>query len=1550
MSNNLKRIVAWLATASLVVGFAMTPTTVAAAYANWGWVAQNGTVSPDGKATQILGLHAGDTVPLSITLKNLTGTTIQPKSALPLGSLQVPKGSFGIGTRRPQDGTPSFLDASSFILNNNRFVYYEGAPVAPNAEFTMTWSVKMATGLADGTYKMYVGPVSEYYYWMRQVVRGVVMAPAASDVFWEFVVGTGVSTGGSLNVALAGDTPAAGNVAILAADVAMTKINLTAATSANALISGITVTRYGLSANDDISDIKLYDGTTKIGSTQGLNSTTGKAVFTGLALLIPAGTIKVLTIKGTFPSTADVGKIVALGIALSTDVTLSGGGTISGAFPATGHTFTVGGITVGYLAVTANTTPAASNLISGSTDQDVASFKFDASSTENFNVNSITFTEIGTSASSDASNFKLKYLGTQIGSTVASMTGDEEVTFTGSPLFTVNAGTNKNIYLACDIASGITSARTIRFEINDTPDVIAVGASSMGTVTVTADTSGTAFTAAQGKIMTIIQGSVTVAKSATNLSAQTYIVGQVQAEMSKFKFSAGSDEALKVTKIVFAESEDATASDYQNARLYINDSATPLDLGGSVGSATITFEDGNGLFIIPKSGNTEVTLKVDLSTGSTSAAATYRVGIGTASTTYTAVTMYGVDSNAKVPQDSSHITLTSCAASDMSIHEVDAAGTLVVSNGPNTPITGNFALGTTAFEIHQFRMQALAEAAQVTAVTVRFYDDTATAGADAANLVGTHDVENAKLYWLNGTTWTLLDEISTPASGVASFTFDHTIARNVTETFKVTADIPTAASLTSLFTGVAGTADLYNIYDEVIASGVSSGHAYGTGDTSGLSDSYVFTKVAPIITVLASTIPAAHTLVVNGTDQLIGKFFLTANDVENIKISTIKTYFSSVATMVATDNSSADTELSNVHLAVDGSSTLTTIPKAVTDGGATGIDYITFSGADFNNPTTWLVPKGGSLIIGVYADIIAASDVSLYLGMTAVATNVVGAGASSSTDATIYDSGNNAFDAVWASPLVTLSSGGTLTVAVATDTPSVQQVTMSYGTTTLTPTFSRFKVTATNESMRVDALRAKVADAGNAAEDDNFLGTVYVYEGGTMSGNVLTGGTLVGQGSLIPVASADSAADIVFTTPVTVASGSSKYLTLTADMNTSTGGADSGDVPYIGLDYSYESGYWTGFTNARTTIKVIGLSSNAPIYYDGSAILKGSAAYVVKARLGMALATGTPYGEATRSADHTIMKLAMTNTSAETDARFRAAAINSADTETTAFAGAFTTATTWSTVVHNADSLCLFDPDATNYVDGAASLQMTQGSTTPAAGDGMKATFAATDLSEYTGMGFWYRTSRASIDLTVTLTGASAGSHTVNPGTNDQWEFELIPFTDATAFTGRTAVTAFSIVSATAYTANDTLNIDGLVFYKDYIKMSLTSDAGLFAATGATNTAVTLKDGTSTVATGYVGGTLATTFVSTSQAAVYWFPTTEMAISASGKTYNIVADTTALITAISKDLTMTIGLGSASSAGAITAGNVLWNDNSATTGIGWVYSTTDTSLTRSLNF
>ena len=221
---------------------------------------------------------------------------------------------------------------------------------------------------------------------------------------------------GNATVALASDTPAAAQTAKNAQNVIMTKVKLYGG-AAGVTITKLIVTRGGVSADADVSAVKLYDGTTQLGSTQALNTNTHKATFTGLSWNIPAGETKYLTIKGSIASAPTVGDSVKLNIAEAADITASA--TLDGTFPMNGNAMTIAGISVGGLYVATTTAPAATTILSGATDQEIAGFTFQASSTEGMRVDSITITHVGSATRDDIKNVTLWLYWEQLGSNAA---------------------------------------------------------------------------------------------------------------------------------------------------------------------------------------------------------------------------------------------------------------------------------------------------------------------------------------------------------------------------------------------------------------------------------------------------------------------------------------------------------------------------------------------------------------------------------------------------------------------------------------------------------------------------------------------------------------------------------------------------------------------------------------------------------------------------------------------------------------------------------------------------------------------------------------------------------------------------------------------------------------------------------------------------------------------------------------------------------------------------------------------------------------------------
>ncbi len=480
-------------------------------------------------------------------------------------------------------------------------------------------------------------------------------------------------------VSLAVGTPVAGQTARNAQDVVFTKVKFSAGATAYT-VSTVVVKRGGVAADTDISAIKLYDGTTQLGSTQALNTTTHKASFSGINWTIPAYSVKYLTIKGSIGAvgTATVGNSIKLGIYAATDITASV--TPSGTFPIWSNSMTIAGISVGSLFVNKRTSPATTTILSGAVDQEIACWNFTASTTEGFSVRSIKVSQVGTASREDLGNLKLKVSGVQIGSVIDQFDTSNRANFdlSSSPLDVIVSAT-KVVCAFADIDAGIWTGRTAKFEITQYTDVVAYGSNSGGAVTI-ARSDALTYVKQTGNKMTIGQGTLTVAIDASeNPSTQTYVRGTTNRLITALKFSTGSVEGARITSIRLTLAGTlAAATDISNVSLW--DGTTLIGTASVIGSYA-TFGpgidshsyDASGLFDLESSSVKTILVKADIPTG---ASITHTVSLSVAASS---VWADGLNSQYDLPLAAITGTATGNA------HAIAANGNLAVSLSSLTP-------------------------------------------------------------------------------------------------------------------------------------------------------------------------------------------------------------------------------------------------------------------------------------------------------------------------------------------------------------------------------------------------------------------------------------------------------------------------------------------------------------------------------------------------------------------------------------------------------------------------------------------------------------------------------------------------------------------------------------------------------------------------------------------------------------------------------------------------------------------------------------------------
>ena len=745
-------------------------------------------------------------------------------------------------------------------------------------------------------------------------------------------------------VSLAADTPAVAQIALNAQDVIFTKVRFTAGSAAYT-VSNIVVARGGVSADTDISAIKLYDGITQLGSTQALNTNTHKAAFSSLSWEIPANSTKVLTIKGDIAAsgTAIVGDSIKLGLDSITATV-----TPEGTLPIWGNALTIAGISVGYLDVVKQTTPAATTILSGATDQEIACWRFNASDTEGFNVNSIKISHIGTATRDDVKNIKLKVVGVQIGSTVESLDASNAATFdlSGSPLG-INAASSKIVCAYADVASGIWTARSIIFEITQYTDVTAYGANSGGSTTITTENPvGTAwktFVRQPGNEMLIGQGTLSVALDASqNPSPQNYVKGTTNRLFTALKFSTGSVEGVRVTKIrlTLAGGPTCSATDISNVTLW--DGTTQIAgpasaIGGYVtfGSNTVGW-DTTGLFDLEASKTKTILVKADIPSG---ASATHSCILSIAANAD--VWADGLSSKYDVPSTS----ITGAPATG-NAHIVTAKGELAVSLSAATPPAQAYVIGSTEKEFTRINLTAgSGEDILVSGITLDLFSNRTTA------TTGAHLI-NVKLVKEDGTQYG-----STYANPVAAASFSGSlnIPAASTVVLKVVADVPTTSYPNP--NGSISLASTTLIATALTSTGVSSaadipetGSAIGNTMTIGQG----------ALTVSVASTPGDQTIIIGATEfPVVGLVMTETSAAEDIRVTSIRLTMSS-------SGEGSTTDVANVAL-YDGTTRLTAKKNMIAVGAQR--NYVSFSASDFVNSQGIDITKGQQKTITVKLDI-----------------------------------------------------------------------------------------------------------------------------------------------------------------------------------------------------------------------------------------------------------------------------------------------------------------------------------------------------------------------------------------------------------------------------------------------------------------------------------------------------------------------------------------------------------------------------------------------------
>ncbi len=286
---------------------------------------------------------------------------------------------------------------------------------------------------------------------------------------------------GSLEVSVSSETPEGSSIPRNGSNVPFLALDLTNNGDQDIEVTGVTVSHGGLGNEDEIQDVKVFDGIKQRGTDRPFTNDEEIAPLNLASdpVTVPADATKTIIIAGDINASASGGEH-NFSIASSEDITAVGAETggdveIVGDFPASGETMTIANVEVGSLEFTYNN--VSDNTIEvGETDVELAKIEVEAGSAEDVLLQAMTF-EFNGPDDGDIGNMYIEYQGQRV-SDIVELVEDEKATFdltdTDDEGWILEDGDNRTFRIKGDILAGVNENLVVEFD-EVTSDVLAQG-------------------------------------------------------------------------------------------------------------------------------------------------------------------------------------------------------------------------------------------------------------------------------------------------------------------------------------------------------------------------------------------------------------------------------------------------------------------------------------------------------------------------------------------------------------------------------------------------------------------------------------------------------------------------------------------------------------------------------------------------------------------------------------------------------------------------------------------------------------------------------------------------------------------------------------------------------------------------------------------------------------------------------------------------------------------------------------------------------------------
>lgn len=625
----------------------------------------------------------------------------------------------------------------------------------------------------------------------------------------------------------------------------------------------------------------------------------------------------------------------------------------------------------------ASDSPAGTTHASGTSYNNVLKLNVTASSSGDSKLSKLTLTRGGISIDSNIAGIAVfDAAGKRHGNFLTFSENKAVIDFSSDPIV-VAKGTTTPVTIKTNLVTGAL-AGTYQVSVLKAEDVDAAG----GKVTGSFPISGSTFQLANGAstVGTVTVDAVLVHNNGANdVTAVNINLGTKDQDIARFRFAAGANEDVKISKLALYNNGNSNDGDVQNIRL-VSPDGTILATVAQTKGRDLMFDLSAAPYLITKGNSRDLTVRLDVVSGSTRTARfviqnDYDVEVtGVSTLSGLLATAAGTVDTAFPMGDSSGAT-ASCTTGNTCINKITInSGTALFAKSNDAP-TGNVAAGGTNLTIGKWDITAQGEDMELRTMTYALAYGTVPTGSFKIK-VGEQTV-------------------------YSSSTFGATT-------------VTTAVTLSSYPVIKAGVKQTISFVIDV-GSSTASGATYGATldvtqvkrlSTNDLIDPSVNATAANTLSVATASLASSknssfgNTTVVAGlTDAKIGSFNLSASSTEDVTISSVT---------VGLTNTTAVSNLKLMSGAVQ-------LGNSITSPVASNV----FSISGFK------ILKGATATVDVYLTSTSAATGTQVASLTAVGAS----GAASSVTIT-------ATGLTTTGQTITFSAAGTLTVALdATNTP-----------------------------------------------------------------------------------------------------------------------------------------------------------------------------------------------------------------------------------------------------------------------------------------------------------------------------------------------------------------------------------------------------------------------------------------------------------------------------------------------------------------------------------